>query len=225
MPDAVVDEDRRQEESPQPDQQQEDPQGEPLEASESGSPEGQPETGGPLEAETPPTPRPRPPQREEPKAPVHLDERAQRLEPLLRDALQAYQPELGAAVDQVVVRVPLEHLVEAAQVLKEDPRLDFNYFRCLATVDYEEYFELVYILYSTTKRHQVLLKTTCPYEAPSAPSLIPLWRAADWFERESHDLFGVVFEGHPNLKPLLLYEGFEGYPGRKSFPFHQYEDW
>ena len=52
-----------------------------------------------------------------------------------------------------------------------------------------------------------------------------MWRGADWFEREGHDLFVVVFEGHPDLSPLLLYEGFEGHPGRKSFPFHDYDEW
>ena len=181
------------------------------------------QTGTPETTQT--TPVTRPTRREEPQAPIRLVERAVRLEPLIRDALASYQPEIGAAVDQLVVRVPLDNLVEAACILKENPLLDFNYFRCLATVDYIEYFELVYILYSTRKRHQVLLKTTCPYEKASAPSLIPVWQAADWFERESHDLFGVLFEGHPNLKPLLLYDGFEGYPGRKSFAFNDYEDW
>ena len=60
---------------------------------------------------------------------------------------------------------------------------------------------------------------------PVVPSVISVWRASDWFEREGHDLFGIVFEGHPDLSPLLLYEGFDGYPGRKSFPFHDYQEW
>jgi NADH-quinone oxidoreductase subunit C len=51
-----------------------------------------------------------------------------------------------------------------------------------------------------------------------------VWRAADWYEREAHDLFGVHFEGHPDLSPLLLYEGFEGYPGRKEYPFNDYQE-
>ncbi len=162
---------------------------------------------------------------EVPQAPSRLDQQAQALSELLKELLQPYHPQLGAAIDQPVVKVPLEHLMEAARVLKEDPRLDFNYFRCLATVDYLEFFELAYFLYSITHRHQVILKATCPYDHPVAPSLIPIWPAANWHEREGHDLFGVVFEGHPNMQPLLLYEGFEGFPGRKSYPFHEYEDW
>jgi len=52
-----------------------------------------------------------------------------------------------------------------------------------------------------------------------------IWRSANWYEREAHDLFGVEFKGHPNLLPLLLYDEFEGFPGRKSFPFHEYDEW
>ena len=64
-----------------------------------------------------------------------------------------------------------------------------------------------------------------PAENPVADSVTGLWVAAGWYERETHDLFGVVFEGNPDLSPLLLYEGFEGYPGLKSFPLHDYEEW
>ena len=62
-------------------------------------------------------------------------------------------------------------------------------------------------------------------QLPEVPSVAEIWRTADWHERESHDLFGVLFSGHPNMEPLLLYEGFEGFPGLKSFPFNEYEDW
>jgi NADH-quinone oxidoreductase subunit C len=64
-----------------------------------------------------------------------------------------------------------------------------------------------------------------PNDAPVAPTVTAVWPGADWFEREAHDLFGVEFEGHPDLKPLLLWEGFEGYPGRKSYPFNEYTEW
>ena len=69
------------------------------------------------------------------------------------------------------------------------------------------------------------MKTDLPYENPSLPTLTEIWRAADWYEREAHDLFGVEFEGHPDLSPLLLYEGFEGHPGLKEFPFHDYDEY
>lgn len=169
---------------------------------------------------------PKTPRREEPpQAAASLDEKGEALAGVLQEVLQQYQSVMTIAVNQPVVKVPLEHLIKVAKLLKEDPRLDFDYFRCLATVDYLEFFELVYPLYSTKLKHQALLKTTSPYELSSAPSLISIWPAAEWHERESHDLFGVNFDGNPNLQPLLLYEGFEGYPGRKSYPFNDYEDW
>ena len=173
-----------------------------------------------------PASAPNAPRRQErPQAVASLDKKGEALAGVLQEILQPYQPVMTIAVNQPVVKVPLEHLVKVAELLKEDPRLDFDYFRCLATVDYLEFFELVYPLYSTKLKHQALLKTTTTYELSSAPSLISIWPAAEWHERESHDLFGVVFDGNPNLQPLLIYEGFEGYPGRKSFPFHDYEDW
>ena len=71
----------------------------------------------------------------------------------------------------------------------------------------------------------MVIKINVPPEKALVPTVSSIWKAANWFERESHDLFGVVFEGHPNLSPLLLYDEFEGHPGLKSFPFHEYDEW
>ena len=78
---------------------------------------------------------------------------------------------------------------------------------------------------SLINRYKLALKVSVSADQPVVPSIINVWRASDWFEREGHDLFGIVFEGHPDLSPLLLYEGFDGYTGRKSFPFHDYQEW
>ncbi len=172
---------------------------------------------------------PRPPrQRREPQAseaPVALDERGTALSALIRDVLKEFEIEIGAAVDEVVVTVRPEDVPAICRIAKDDPSLDFNYLRCLAVVDYIERLEVNYHLFSLDKRHKAVLKASVPTEEPHLPSVISVWRGADWFEREGHDLFGVVFDGHPNLTPLLLYEGFEGFPGRKSFPFHEYDEW
>lgn len=144
---------------------------------------------------------------------------------LLADRLATFQPQTAAVLDEVVVTVPRERLVEVLELLKGDEQLDFNYLRCLSVVDYKTYFEVVYHLWSLAKRHKAVVKVRVPYEDAKTPSVIPVYRGADWYEREGHDLFGLMFEGHPNLKPLLLYEGFDGYPGRKSFPFHEYNEW
>ena len=166
--------------------------------------------------------------RREPQAPeasVSLDDRGNSLSALLPEVLSHFDVEIGAAVDEVVVTVKPEDVPAICRTAKEDPSLDFNYLRCISVVDYVERLEVVYHLFSLTKRHKMVVKTSVSPDEPNVPSVVSVWRGANWFEREGHDLFGVVFQGHPNLDPLLLYEGFEGYPGRKSFPFHEYDEW
>ena len=162
---------------------------------------------------------------EAPEAPVALDAKGEALSKLLPEVLREFDVEMGAAVDEVVVTVRPDDLLAVCRLVRSDPRLDFDYLRCLSAVDYVERIEVVYHLFSLSRRHKAVIKVSLPPEEPRAPSVVPVWRGADWFEREAHDLFGVVFDGHPNLAPLLLYEGFEGYPGRKSFPFHDYDEW
>lgn len=154
-----------------------------------------------------------------------LSEKGQALSTLLQQALAEFKPTLGAALDEVVVTVDRSSLVQAALKLRDDPRLAFDYLMCLSVVDYENRFEVVYHLRSLAKETRFALKVSLPYDDPRIPSVMGVWPGADWYEREGHDLFGVVFEGHPNLAPLLLYEGFEGYPGRKSYPLNDYQEW
>ncbi len=160
-----------------------------------------------------------------PEGPVALDERGEALRDLVPDILRDFTVEMGAALDEVVVTVQPQDVPAVCRLLKDDPSLDLNYLRCLSVVDYEERLEVVYHLFSLGKRHKLVVKTSVSPDEARVPSVVGVWRAADWFEREGHDLFGVVFEGHPGLAPLLLYEGFEGYPGRKSFPYHDYDEW
>lgn len=167
--------------------------------------------------------RPRHQQPEQAKA--ALDEKGQALAALLGETLQTFHPEMGTTLDEVVVTVQPQHVAEVAHNLKKDPRTACDLLRCLSVVDYQDRFEVVYHLYSIEKNHHFVLKTSVTYEDPRLPSVIAVWPGADWYEREGHDLFGVVFEGHPNLAPLLLFEGFEGYPGRKSYPFYDYQEW
>ena len=162
---------------------------------------------------------------ETPEAPVALDERGQALLNLLPEVLKEFEPQVSGAVDEVVATVRPEHIPQVCRTCKEDPRLAFDYLRCLSVVDYQDRLEVVYHLYSLEKRHKMVVKASVPPDQPHVPSVVSVWRAADWFEREGADLFGINFQGHPNLVPLLLYEGFEGYPGRKSFPFHDYNEW
>ena len=80
-------------------------------------------------------------------------------------------------------------------------------------------FELVYHFFSSSHRHRLRVKVPLGAADPTVESLTGLWRAADWFEREVWDMFGVVFVGHPNLKRILMYESFEGHPLRKDYPY------
>ena len=106
--------------------------------------------------------------------------------------------------------------------LKEDPQLDFNFLADLTAVDYLDKrtprFEVVYHLYSLSKNHRLRVKIPVAGEDPVVDSLTPLWKGANWLEREVWDMFGIRFRGHPDLRRILLYEQFEGYPLRKDYP-------
>ena len=167
------------------------------------------------------------PRREPPvaEAPVTLDERGEELASLLPEVLKGFDVEFGAAMDEVVATVKPEDIPAVCRTLKTDPNVNLTYLRCISCVDYEERLEVVYHLFSRDKLYKAVVKTSVSPDEPNVPSVISVWPGADWFEREGHELYGVVFQEHPNLVPLLLYEGFEGYPGRKSFPFHDYDEW
>lgn len=122
---------------------------------------------------------------------------------------------------QLTVTVERQALVEAARMCKEDPELACTFFDFMSGVDLgEEGFAVVTHVYSPTHRHHVTLRAIAPggRDDPRLPSLTPVYRGANWHERETWDMFGVVFEGHPGLAPrLLTVENFEGWPLRKDF--------
>lgn len=123
-----------------------------------------------------------------------------------------------AAADKVTVVVRSKSLYQVAEFLKNTLGLDFDYLNDLTAVDYLDYFEVVYHLTSLKHNHSLVLKTRCyEREKPIVSSVVSLWRAADFQEREVYDLMGIIFEGHPNLKRLLLWEGFAGHPLRRDY--------
>ena len=160
-----------------------------------------------------------------PTAPVALDPRGEALSALLTQAYADFDAQIAAAVDEPTLTVKPQDVPLICRIARQTPAIDCGYLRCLSVVDYGERLEVNYHLFSLDKRHKFVVKTSVPPDAPNVPSVVSVWRGADWFEREAHDLFGVIFDGHPDLSPLLLYEGFEGFPGRKSFPFHDYDEW
>jgi NADH-quinone oxidoreductase subunit C len=122
----------------------------------------------------------------------------------------------------------------ACLFLKADPALRFDLPIDVTAVDFQGYpgerkvpyggrFEVVYHLYSTTTKQRIRLKVPLTAEEPVVDSVTDVWRGVDWFERETFDMFGVRFEGHPNLKRILLYEEFVGHPLRKDYPRRGYQ--
>ena len=121
------------------------------------------------------------------------------------------------ANDYCVV-VKSESFFKVAEYLKNSPDFDFDYLNYITVIDYFDKFELVYQLTSLKYNHSLVLKTQC-YDRykPIVPSVVSLWRGADYQEREIYDLMGISFEGHPNLKRIVLWDGFEGHPLRKDY--------
>lgn len=102
---------------------------------------------------------------------------------------------------------------------------DFNILMDLTCVDYlhweekAERFEVVYNVYSMKRNERVILRAKVAEDDASVESVASVWPGADWFEREVWDMFGVRFEGHPNLKRILMYESFQGHALRKDYPY------
>ena len=154
-----------------------------------------------------------------------LSPEGRRILDVIANALKGKKVETGAVQDRPRISIESADIADVCSALRTNPDTAFNTLLCIAAVDYKEYIQMVYILHSRTVEQTLAIKTDLPYENPSLPSLTSIWRAADWYEREAHDLFGVEFEGHPDMSPLLLYEGFEGHPGLKEFPFHDYDEY
>lgn len=124
----------------------------------------------------------------------------------------------GIEVDEkLTVTVPAEDLIPLMTELKENPEYDFNFLTNLTAVDYPENFVVAYNLVSFCHGYAMMLRVKADKEEPQAPSVFPVWGGAVWQEREVYDLFGIVFTGHPDLRRILLHDGFEGYPLRKDY--------
>ncbi|GLZ06461.1 hypothetical protein Acsp03_39270 [Actinomadura sp. NBRC 104412] len=116
----------------------------------------------------------------------------------------------------LAVGVPPEVWLDALAFARDE--LSCGFFDWLTGVDeLEDGFAIVVHVYSLERRHHLLVRTRVPRDEPRLPSATGLYRGAAWHERETFEMFGVVFEGHPDLKPLLLPDGFEGHPLRKDF--------
>tara|TARA_B100000508_G_C11220974_1_gene162297 strand:- start:23 stop:466 length:444 start_codon:yes stop_codon:yes gene_type:complete len=136
----------------------------------------------------------------------------------LAEKVAAGVPESVDGMVDGVLRVKSQKIADVANFMKSDSGLDFNFLNSISAVDYIDHFEVVYHLTSLNKRHTAIVKTRLDgrYDL-TLPSVYHLWRGADFQEREIWDLMGISFSGHPNMKRIMLWEGFEGHPLRKDY--------
>jgi NADH-quinone oxidoreductase subunit C len=123
-------------------------------------------------------------------------------------------------VAEAFIVVAPESIADVAQYLAENEALAFDFLMCLSGVDLsvkDTTLEIVYHLSSMTHRHKAVLKVIVPKENPHVPTVENIWKTANWHERETYDLYGIVFEGHSDLQRILLPDDWEGYPLRKDY--------
>lgn len=123
---------------------------------------------------------------------------------------------------QVSVMLKKGRILEICRFLHDEPDLYFDYLVDLCGVDYqgkkEKRFEVVYHLYSVRHRHAIRLRAEVSENAPTIDSVVPVWAGVNWHEREAYDMYGIVFQGHPDLRRILMPEDWEGHPLRKDYP-------
>lgn len=146
---------------------------------------------------------------------------------MTRDVVERLRGKFPASILEVTefrgemtVTVAKEKIGEVSTFLYQDPELQFQMMTDLCGLDrFPEVprFEVVYLLYSMKMNQRLRLKARVG-EGESIPSVESIWKAANWLEREVYDLFGIRFENHPDLRRILMWEGFEGHPLRKDYP-------
>jgi len=140
-----------------------------------------------------------------------------RLLEAMPDAIEATHADLGDAT----ALVPASRITDVLRFLRDDADCDFAMLTDLCAVDHlgeTPRFEVVYHLYSVTRNHRLRVKARVAEDACEIDTACDVWPSANWMEREVWDLYGIRFQGHPDLRRLLLYEEFEGHPLRKDYP-------
>ena len=120
--------------------------------------------------------------------------------------------------DGTAVWVEPDSLGQVASFLHDDDEIDFKFLNAISAIDFVEHFELVYHMTSISRQQTGVVRSRVyGREEPTAASVVGVWKGADFQEREIWDLMGVRFTGHPNMKRIMLWEGFDGHPLRKDF--------
>jgi len=136
----------------------------------------------------------------------------------IKSTLEAQFPGIQIQIINQGLVIKPEDLLRVAKFLKESEAFKLNYLSGITAVDYLDGLESVYHFYSVDKKSgPVVLKVRLPRGNPKIPSLVPIFRGAEFQEREAYDMMGIIYEGHPDLRRVFMWEGFEGYPLRKDY--------
>ncbi|MCE7529274.1 NADH-quinone oxidoreductase subunit C [Polynucleobacter sp. IMCC 29146] len=157
-----------------------------------------------------------------------MSERLNHLAQTIQNVLGARVKSIEVALNEVTLVVSADDYLNAAFLLRDEPALAFAQLIDLCGVDYQEYgdgtwtglrFAVVTHLLSLQHNQRLRLRVFAPDDSyPVVASLVPVWSSANWFEREAFDLFGILFDGHEDLRRILTDYGFIGHPFRKDFP-------
>jgi len=166
-----------------------------------------------------------------PEVPTESINSSEQTPPSIVAAFQREHPnwvvDVIEALGETTLVVPREHIAAACAFLKTSSETRFDFLSDLCGVDRgveeEPRFEVNYHLFSTTKHHRWRLKVLLNEDNVHVDSVTSIWRTANWHERETYDLFGVIFDGHPDLRRILLPEDWQGHALRKDFPLRGYE--
>lgn len=145
-----------------------------------------------------------------------LSDLAAHIEGRMADAVRSSQIRVG----ELTLLAERDHILPLMRFLRDDQQCNFETLIDICGVDYperSERFEVVYHLLSMRMNHRIRVRIRTDEET-AVPSLVPLWPAANWFEREAFDMYGIQFADHPDLRRILTDYGFEGWPLRKDFP-------
>ena len=127
--------------------------------------------------------------------------------------------------EEQTITVRKSSIIDLLKFIRDDPKLDFNFLMDLTAVDYlnrkDDRFEVVYHLYSLKHNGRLRVKVPVNEDDCRIDSVSALWKTANWYEREVWDLYGIKFNGHPDMRRILLYEEFKGHPLRKDYPINK----
>lgn len=139
------------------------------------------------------------------------------VEQVLRKELTGIKVEIETGPEETFLTLESASIAGAMKVLRDNKDCRFDYMRCLCGVDYPDYVKIVYLLLSTKTKEKITVYTDVPKDNLRVASVTGLWAGADWHERETAEMFGVVFDGHPDPRKLFLADDNDAHPLRKDF--------